>query len=99
MFPAFYYYAAQKGLIEVTHGYYNSVFMLGNMGFNKAVCVSSYVELNANPTTLICESGTMTSMVYAGILPNNNFYDYDTCPFGFCGNPNATIDNSAAENT
>jgi hypothetical protein len=99
MFPAFYYYAAQKGLIEVTHGYYNSVFMLGNMGFNKAVCVSSYVELNANPTTLICESGTMTSMVYAGILPNNSAYDYDTCPFGFCGNPNSTIDNSAAENT
>lgn len=99
MMPAFYYYAVHRGLYEVTHGYYNSVFMLGNMGFNKAVCVSSYVELNANPTTLICESGTMTALDYAGILPGNSTYDYDKCPFGYCGNPNVTIDNSAPENT
>jgi hypothetical protein len=99
MLPAFYYYAEHEGLRGISHSYYNSIFMLGNMGFNKAICVSSYVELNGNPTTLSCDSGTLSSMVYAGILPNNSAYDYDTCPFGFCGNPNSTIDNSAAENT
>jgi hypothetical protein len=92
MLPAFYYYAEHEGLRGISHSYYNSIFMLGNMGFNKAICVSSYVELNGNPTTLSCDSGTLSSMVYAGILPNNSFYDYDTCPFGFCGNPYATID-------
>lgn len=43
MLPAFYYYSVHGGLKIVSHGYYNSIFMLGNMGFNKAVCVSSYV--------------------------------------------------------
>lgn len=99
MLPAFYYYSVHGGLKIASHGYYNSIFMLGNMGFNKAVCVSSYVELNANPTTLICESGTMTALDYAGILPGNSTYDYDSCPFGYCGNPNVTIDSSAPENT
>jgi hypothetical protein len=47
MFPAFYYYAKGEGLMLVTHGYYNSIFMLGNLGFNKAICVSTYVTLNA----------------------------------------------------
>lgn len=98
MLPAFYYYAVHRGLYEVTHGYYNSVFMLGNMGFNKAVCVSSYVQLNANPITLTCESGTVLNLVYAGILPNNSTYDYKDCPFSFCGNPNATINSTATKN-
>ncbi len=43
MLPAFYYFSAAGGLKQVTHGYYNSIFMLGNLGFNKAVCVSQYV--------------------------------------------------------
>jgi hypothetical protein len=55
--------------------------------------------LNANPITLTCESGTVLSIVYAGILPNNSTYDYFDCPFGFCGNPNATIDSTAKKNT
>jgi len=42
MLPAFYYYAMHGGLYLGSHSYYNSIFMLGNMGFNKAVCVSSY---------------------------------------------------------
>lgn len=57
MLPAFYWYAQAGGLKLVTHGYYNSVFMLGNLGFNKAVCLSSYVQLDADPTTLTCEVG------------------------------------------
>lgn len=52
MAPAFYYFAEAEGLKAVTHGYYNSVFMLGNMGFNKAVCVSQYVELDSASITL-----------------------------------------------
>jgi hypothetical protein len=43
MLPAFIYYAKAGGLELVSHGYYNSRWMLGNMGFNKAVCVSDYV--------------------------------------------------------
>ena len=39
MIPAYYYYISYAGLRNVTLGYYNSVFMLGNMGFNKAVCL------------------------------------------------------------
>ena len=39
MIPAYYYYIFYGGLRNVTLGYYNSVFMLGNMGFNKAVCL------------------------------------------------------------
>jgi hypothetical protein len=93
MLPAFYYYAEHEGLRGISHGYYNTIFMLGNMGFNKAICVSSYVELNGNPTTLSCDSGTLSSMVYAGILPNNSTHTYWSCPFSFCGNPNATSGN------
>jgi hypothetical protein len=47
MLPAFAYYAKYGGLKKVSFGYYNSVFMLGNMGFNKAECLSTYVELSA----------------------------------------------------
>jgi hypothetical protein len=45
MLPAFYFYAKSGGLKAVSHGYYNSVFMMGNLGFNKAVCISDYVQL------------------------------------------------------
>ncbi len=60
MLPAFYYYTKAGGLKAVTHGYYNSVFMLGNFGFNKAVCIAQYVELNSQPTNLVCEIGEMS---------------------------------------
>ena len=43
MLPAFFIYAQYGGLKNVSHGYYNSVFMMGNMGFNKAVCAATYV--------------------------------------------------------
>lgn len=73
--------------------------MLGNMGFNKAVCISSYVQLNSNPTNLTCEAGVMTTMTYAGIIPDNNSYDYDINPYGYCGNPNITAVSSDNINT
>jgi hypothetical protein len=77
MLPAFYWYAQAGGLLDVTHGYYNSVFMLGNLGFNKAVCVSSYIQLNADNSTLKCEVGTMSGLTYAGIIPNDiSGFDY-----------------------
>ena len=40
----------------------------------------------------------LTALDYAGILPGNSTYDYDTCPFGYCGNPNATINSTATKN-
>lgn len=57
MLPAFAFYAQAGGLKKVSHGYYNSVFMMGNLGFNKAVCESTYVALNANSATMECEIG------------------------------------------
>lgn len=42
MIPVFKFYADEGGLKLVSHGYYNSVFMLGNVGFSKAVCESTY---------------------------------------------------------
>jgi hypothetical protein len=45
--PALGIYASAAGLKSSSHGYYNSAWMLGNMGFNKAVCISNFVELNA----------------------------------------------------
>jgi len=52
MLPTYYFFAQPGGLKLVTHGYYNSVFMMGNFGFNKAVCASSYVKLNGGSTHL-----------------------------------------------
>ena len=51
MLPSYYFFAAPGGLKQVSHGYYNSVFMMGNFGFNKAVCVSTYVDLVGSDTT------------------------------------------------
>lgn len=92
MLPAFFWYGQAGGLLKVTHGYYNSIFMLGNLGFNKAVCLSSYVQLNADNTTLSCEMENMymSDLTYAGIIPNDIFFDYKTTPYGYCGNPNVT---------
>lgn len=41
--PSLCYAASYGGLKQATHGYYNSIFMLGNFGFDKQVCVSDYV--------------------------------------------------------
>lgn len=43
MLPAYYYYYTNHGIGSSSHGKYNTAWMLGNMGFNKAVCVSDYV--------------------------------------------------------
>lgn len=43
MIPAYCYFGVYGGLKAVTLGYFNSVFMLGNMGFNKALCLQSYM--------------------------------------------------------
>ena len=86
MLPAFCYYDAAGGLAKVSHGYYNSRWMMGNLGFNKAVCVSDYVQLTAN-RTLGCEIGVMSKLTYAGIIPDNLPYDTsdDAMYYGFCG--------------
>ena len=44
------------------------MWMMGNMGFNKAVCVSNYIELESK-RSLGCEVGNMTQLTYAGIIP------------------------------
>ena len=59
MLPSFCYYYHYAGLKESSHGYYNSAWMLGNMGFNKAVCVSQYAELKSD-AYFGCEVGYMT---------------------------------------
>ena len=55
--PAFYYYGKAAGLKVVSMGYFNSVMMLGNLGFNKAVCETTYVTLPATEATFSCELG------------------------------------------
>jgi hypothetical protein len=69
MLPAFCYYPLYDGLKTVSHGYYNSMWMLGNMGFNRAVCISEYVELDVK-RSIGCEVGTMTELFYTGIISN-----------------------------
>lgn len=96
LLPAFYYYAQAGGLQQVTHGYYNSVFMLGNMGFNKAVCFSSYVQLynpdlQARQTEMTCEVGTMTNITYAGIIPAGIDYTWENVAYGYCNDWNNTV--------
>lgn len=90
MLPAFIYYAEYEGLKKVTHGYYNSIFMLGNMGFNKAVCISTYVTLNSAPTALACEAGVMSEIEYSGILPNNYPVEWKTHIYGYCNSAYST---------
>lgn len=95
MLPAFSYYYHYGGLKSSSHGYYNSAWMLGNFGFNKQVCVSDYVQLNAN-RTLGCEVGTMSELIYAGIIPNNTDYENeDVMPAGYCGDPNYELNPDA----
>jgi len=70
--------------------------MLGNMGFNKAVCVSTYTQLNtASPAALQCEAGVMNEITFAGIIPTGIDYTWENIAYGYCGNPNdASTDNS-----
>jgi hypothetical protein len=92
MLPAFYFYASPAGLKLVTHGYYNSVFMMGNFGFNKAVCVSSYVSLAGSANAgLQCEVGTMSQIVHAGIIRDNVTYTWDNIAYGYCGDANGAV--------
>jgi hypothetical protein len=85
MLPAFCYYDHYGGLKSASHGYYNSAWMLGNMGFNKAVCISDYVELH-DPRIIGCEVGLMSEIIFAGIVPNTANYEDSDMPYGYCGN-------------
>lgn len=90
MLPALGIYAKNGGLLLSSHGYYNSVFMLGNLGFNKAVCSSDYVQLNST-RNFGCAVGVMSDLKYAGIIPGNLTYEDDTSRYyGFCGAANNT---------
>lgn len=89
MLPALSIFASIGGLKTATHGYYNSAWMLGNMGFNKAVCISNFIELN-NERVLGCEVGYMMPLTSSGIIPND-IEDYATnsnMPYGWCGTAN-----------
>lgn len=71
----------------MSHGYYNSVFMMGNLGFNKAACVSTYVTLDGNNAALECEIGEMSSIVHSGIVAETKDYTWDNVAYGYCGDP------------
>lgn len=87
MLPALCYYVKWEGLKSSSHGYYNSMWMLGNFGFNRQICVSDYIELNAH-RILGCEIGNMTSLKFTGIIPGDaDVNNLDLMPFGYCGNP------------
>ena len=70
----------------MSRGYYNSAFMLGNMGFNKAVCVSTYVQMTtAEPSQLTCEIGEISDVVHYGILAGDLTYTWENVAYGYCG--------------
>jgi hypothetical protein len=63
--------------------------MLGNFGFNQADCVSDYITMNAT-RVLSCEVGTLNTLTYAGIIPNNLPIDSEEMYYGYCNDPNPT---------
>lgn len=67
------------------------------MGFNKAVCVSDYVQLKAT-RELGCEVGLISNLTYAGIIPAGLPYENnDELYYGFCGDAfNESPPNGAA---
>lgn len=94
--PAYSFYHKPGGLASASHGKFNTFVMLGNMGFNKAVCVSDYVQLNSR-RELGCEIGTIQELDYAGIIPDTADRNNANMPYGYCGNPNVTSDSSNTE--
>jgi hypothetical protein len=92
--PAFCYPASYGGLKTSSHGYYNSIFMLGNFGFSKQVCVSDYVQLDA-PRLLGCEIGEMSQLKFVGLIPNNSDYMSSNMPYGYCASSDYTLNPSA----
>lgn len=92
--PAFSWYSSAQGLKSSSRGYYNSEWMMGNLGFNKAVCVSDYVQLNST-RILGCEIGLIYELKYSGIIPNTTNMKDANLPFGYCGNPNSVGDSSS----
>lgn len=90
MCPSYFYYAKYEGLKSSSHGYYNSFVMLGNMGFNKAVCISNYVELDS-PAQLNCSIGYMSNITAVGILPDTLDMNNVNMPYGYCGDPRASL--------
>ena len=67
-------------------GYFNSVMMLGNLGFNKAVCETTYVTLPATQATFSCELGQMTNLTYYGIIPATTPFITDN-GYAYCSDP------------
>lgn len=91
MIPVFKFYYDEGGLKLVSRGYYNSAFMLGNVGFSKAVCVNTYTQFASSaPAQLQCEVGTMTGVIYSGMIPNNLDIDWENISYGYCGDPFTT---------
>lgn len=72
--------------------------MLGNLGFNKAVCRSNYIKNDdADAASLHCEVGLMSPVTFAGILPADVEYGWDIFNYGFCGDPMTTKIGNAAD--
>lgn len=84
MLPAFCYYYKYQGLLKSSHGYYNSAWMLGNMGFNKAACTSQYTTIDASQK-YGCEVGYMQELDWAGIIPQGLDYSMTELPYSYCG--------------
>ena len=86
--PVYYFYFERHGLESVTHGWYNTAFFAGNMGFNKAVCVSDYVQLGLY-REMGCEVGKMSALKFTGVIPQNTSYSSTNYNFGYCNDPTA----------
>lgn len=94
MYPAFHYYKINGGLSQATVNLnkyaINIDYLLGNMGFSRTTCVSSYVELDTTKVIGCNETGMMSELSYYGLIPNNTpgwdikGSEYDNA-YAFCG--------------
>lgn len=71
--PALFIYGRTEGLLVQSNlkKTEKAKYMLGNLGFSGATCISQYIELSAGPRELVCLQGTLGELYSYGILPSN----------------------------
>lgn len=61
---------------------------MGNLGYTQSLCIVQYINLES-PQKLSCDRGTISSIVFNGIIPfpASTFADDTIVNNDFCGNP------------
>lgn len=89
-FPISHFYKSADGL-KGTHGTESNKTqpILGEMGFAKSRCLSTYVELEPS-VTISCGNSVLTDLYSVGIIPSNTTYDAKNKAFSYCGESSST---------